>query len=90
MTLSRCSENLYDLEGAIRVLLLKRGKTDVSSEACKEYARHFIASRVKGWKPGKKLKPKDAQLVGCAFLRVIGWRIRKVDEYPGPRRRRDD
>lgn len=90
MTLNRCTHELYDLEGAIRALLVSRGKTDTSTQACQEYARRFIARRVKGWKPGKPLRGRDAERVGAAFLRAVGWRIRNKEHYLGRPTPHDD
>jgi len=83
MTLHRRSAVLHDISGMIHDVLVARGKRDVSERACKDYARKFIARRVPGWRPGKPLSPHDAQKVGAAFLRVVGWRIHGKHHFCG-------
>lgn len=62
------------LEEDIRRIMRAEGATDLSTEACKEWARVLIRGCVPWWTPGSKLNAMERERIGAVF----SYRLDKV------------
>lgn len=62
----------WSIEKEVRALLKERGRADVTTQACKCWAKEFIQALVPGWYPGALLTVAQSQLVGRAFTKLLG------------------